>query len=45
MILWLAKQFIELGDDSLDNLQMYKYELKKDENNKYYLAGFNPVDK
>ena len=38
-------EFSELEDDSLDNLQMYKYELKKDENNKYYLAGFNPVDK
>ena len=24
-------------------LQLYKYELKKDKNNNFYLAGYNPV--
>ena len=29
--------------DNLKELQMYKYELKRDENDKYYLKGYNPV--
>lgn len=29
--------------DSIKELQLYKYELKKDENDKFYLKGYNPV--
>lgn len=38
------------GDFSIDpsnkikKLQLYKYELKKDKNNKFYLYGYNPVN-
>ena len=31
--------------ESIKDLQLYKYELKRDENNKYYLKGYNPVSK
>ncbi|MBR1937132.1 MAG: hypothetical protein IJ842_05500 [Bacilli bacterium] len=30
--------------EEIENLQLYKYELKKDENDKYYLYGYNPVN-
>ena len=29
----------------IDNLQLYKYELKKNDNNQFYLYGYNPVNK
>ncbi len=38
-------EFMKIEDNSLDDLQMYKYELEKDENNKFYLSGYNPVYK
>lgn len=30
--------------DKIDVLQLYKYELKKDKNGKFYLYGYNPVN-
>lgn len=30
---------------NIEKLQLYKYELKKDQNNKFYLYGYNPVNK
>lgn len=30
---------------NINKLQLYKYELKKDQNNKFYLYGYNPVNK
>lgn len=30
--------------DKIDKLQLYKYELKKDDNGKFYLYGYNPVN-
>jgi len=30
--------------NNIEKLQLYKYELKKDENGKYYLYGYNPID-
>lgn len=35
--------FVLSPDDSINKLQLYKYELKKDKNNKFYLYGYNPV--
>lgn len=29
--------------DNIKNIQLYKYELVKDENNNFYLKGYNPV--
>ena len=31
--------------ENIAKLQLYKYELKKDRNNKFYLYGYNPVNK
>lgn len=31
--------------DEIKNLQLYKYELKKDEDGAFYLYGYNPVNK
>ena len=31
--------------DNIEKLQLYKYELKKDGNGKFYLYGYNPVNK
>lgn len=39
------KSFLEEPTKELDNLQLYKYEFKKDNNNKLYLYGYNPVNK
>lgn len=39
------KNFLEEPTEELEKLQLYKYELKKDENNKLYLYGYNPVNK
>lgn len=39
--------FNEFSIDPADNvkkLQLYKYELKKDENGKFYISGYNPVN-
>lgn len=30
-------------EETIKNLQLYKYELKKDKNNQLYIAGYNPV--
>ena len=35
--------FLEEPNEELKKLQLYKYELKKDDNNKLYLYGYNPV--
>lgn len=35
----------EVEPDDFDNLQLYKYEFKKNEEGKLYLYGFNPVNK
>ena len=37
--------FKEEPDKELEKLQIYKYELKKDDNNNLYLYGYNPVNK
>lgn len=39
------KEFTEEPKKDLEGLQLYKYELKKDENNNLYLYGYNPVKK
>lgn len=39
------KSFLEEPTKELDNLQLYKYEFKKDNNGKLYLYGYNPVNK
>ena len=39
------KSFLEEPTEELEKLQLYKYEFKKDENNKLYLYGYNPVNK
>lgn len=31
--------------DDIDNLQLYKYELKKNDKNQFYIYGYNPVRK
>lgn len=31
-------------DNHIKKLQLYKYELKKDKNNRFYLYGYNPVN-
>ena len=36
-------EFVEDPAEKIESLQMYKYELKKDENDKFYLSGYNPV--
>lgn len=35
--------FILSPEDSINKLQLYKYELKKNENGEFYLYGYNPV--
>lgn len=37
--------FSQEPNKELDNLQLYKYEFKKDNNNSLYLYGYNPVNK
>ena len=39
------KSFLEEPTEELDKLQLYKYEFKKDSDNKLYLYGYNPVKK
>ncbi len=34
-----------ISDYSVDGIQLYKYELKKDQEDNFYLVGFNPVNK
>ena len=36
--------FAVLASDNIKKLQLYKYELKKDENGKFYISGYNPVN-
>lgn len=35
--------FVNEPNENVKKLQLYKYELKKDENNDFYLYGYNPV--
>ena len=37
-------EFTIAPDEDITKLQLYKYELKKDVNGKYYLYGYNPVN-
>lgn len=34
-----------ISEYDISNFQLYKYELKKDLNNEFYLSGYNPVNK
>lgn len=36
-------EFVVIPDDVIKKLQLYKYELKKDDNDRFYLYGYNPV--
>ena len=38
------QEFVEDPNDSINSVQMYKYELKKDGAGKFYLFGYNPVN-
>ncbi len=38
-----ADLFKDITDKEISKLQLYKYILKKDSNNEYYLYGYNPV--
>lgn len=35
----------DISSKNIEKLQLYKYELKKDRNKDFYLAGYNPVNK
>ena len=39
------KEFTKEPTKDIKGLQLYKYELKKDEENHFYLYGYNPVNK
>lgn len=39
------QEFTVAPGENIEKLQLYKYELKKDQNNKFYLYGYNPVNK
>ena len=39
------KEFTIDPGKNIEKIGLYKYELKKDKNNKYYLYGYNPVNK
>ena len=39
------KQLVNIEDKKVGKLQLYKYELKKNSNDEFYLSGYNPVKK